>query len=171
MSDRPDWVRVARLLRPHGVTGELTVELLGGDRGRLLAGMALRGPHGELVVESVRGDGAQLICRFSGIDDRDAAAALSGGYLEVEASALRALPPGEFFHFQLVGLEVEDPEGRRRGELVDVEAYPAHDVYVVRTPAAELRVPAVREAVLGIDLARHRITVSERYLEAWIDAV
>ncbi len=171
MTERPDWVRVARVLRPHGLGGELTVELLGGERGRLLPGMDMRGPQGEVRLESVRGDGKQLICRFSGIADRDAAANLSGGYLEVEASELRPLPPGEFFHFQLIGLEVEDPEGRRRGELVDVEPYPAHDVYVVRTPAAELRVPAVREAVLGIDLERRRITVAEPYLEAWVDAV
>jgi 16S rRNA processing protein RimM len=171
LTDLPEWVRVARVLRPHGLAGELTVELLGGERGRLLPGMALRGPQGELVLASVRGDGSQLICRFLGIGARDAAARLSGVYLEVAATELRPLPPGEFFHFQLVGLEVEDQEGRRRGELVDVEAYPAHDVYVVRTGASELRVPAVREAVLGIDLGRHRITVAERYLEAWVDAV
>jgi ribosomal 30S subunit maturation factor RimM len=54
---------------------------------------------------------------------------------------------------------------------VEVEPYPAHDVYVVRTPASELRVPAVREAVLAIDLEQHWITVAEPYLEEWIDAV
>ena len=92
MTERPDWVRVARVLRPHGLGGELTVELLGGERGRLLPGMDMRGPQGEVRLESVRGDGKQLICRFSGIADRDAAANLSGGYLEVEASELRPLP-------------------------------------------------------------------------------
>ena len=171
MSELPEWVRVARVLRPHGLAGELTVELLGGERGRLLPGTTLRGPAGELVVESVRGDGSQLLCRFAGVSDRETAATLSGGYLEVAAAELRSLRPGEFFHFQLVGLEVEDQSGRSRGQLVDVEAYPAHDVYVVRTASAELRVPAVKEAVLGIDLDRHRITVAEPYLEAWVDAV
>ncbi|MGA9920848.1 MAG: ribosome maturation factor RimM [Candidatus Dormiibacterota bacterium] len=170
MSALPELIRVARVLRPHGVAGELSVELLGGEPGRLVPGMPLRAPEGEIVLESVRGDGNHLICRFEGIGDRDAAASLSGVYLEVAAQELRPLPPGEFFHFQLVGLEVEDQQGRTRGELVDVEAYPAHDVYVVRTRAAELRVPAVREAVLGIDLERHRITVAERYLEARVDA-
>jgi 16S rRNA processing protein RimM len=153
------------------VTGEVTVELLGGDRGRLLPEMALRTPSGELQLESVRGEGRDLICRFRGLADREAVAPLSGTYLEVAATDLRPLPPGEFFHFQLVGLVVEDAEGRSRGELVDVEAYPAHDVYVVRTAASELRVPAVREAVLSIDLERQRMTVAEPYLEAWIDAV
>lgn len=171
MSGRPQWVRVARVLRPHGVEGEVTIELLGGDRERLRPGLALRGPGGEFLVESVRGEGRQLICRLAGLKDRDQASALSGGYLEVAGSELRPLPPGEYFHFQLVGLEVRDPEGRRRGELVDVEAYPAHDIYVVRTPSSELRVPAVREAVLAIDLAEQRITVAEPYLEAWVDAV
>ncbi|MGH7641778.1 MAG: ribosome maturation factor RimM [Candidatus Dormibacteria bacterium] len=171
MSEPPEWVRVARLLGPHGLAGELSVELLGGDPGRLAPGETLRGPHGPLVVESVRGAGNHLLCRFVGIADRDSAARLGGGYLEVEGTELRALPAGEYFHFQLVGLEVEDRQGRSRGELVDVEAYPAHDVYVIRTPASELRIPAVKEAVLGIDLGRKRITVAEPYLEAWVDAV
>ncbi|MGH7666908.1 MAG: ribosome maturation factor RimM [Candidatus Dormibacteria bacterium] len=171
MSGAPSWVRVARLLRPHGLSGELGVELLGGEPGRLRPGMALRGPGGELVLDSVRGDGGQLICGFRGVADRDAAAQLSGGYLEVEGSDLRQLPAGEYFHFQLVGLEVEDPSGQARGQVVDVEPYPAHDIYLIRSNDAELRVPAVREAVLGVDLERRRITVAERYLEDWVDAV
>lgn len=171
MTSAPEWVRVARVLRPHGVDGEIAVELLGGDRERLRPGMELRCSLGDLVLEAVRGEGSRLICRLRGIGDRDRATALSGGYLEVALLDSRPLADGEFFHFQLVGLEVQDPEGRRRGELVDVEAYPAHDVYVVRTAASELRVPAVREAVLSIDLDRHRITVAEPYLEEWVDAV
>ena len=166
-----EWVRVARVLRPHGVDGEIAIELLGGDRGRLRSGMVLRGPRGDVTLESVRGEGNRLLCRLLGVGDREQAAALGGGYLEVARSDSRPLAEGEFFHFQLVGLEVHDPEGRKRGELVEVEPYPAHDVYVVRTPASELRVPAVREAVLAIDLEQHRITVAEPYLAEWIDAV
>lgn len=171
MTAAPEWVRVARVLRPHGVRGEVAIELLGGDRERLRPGMALRGPSGDVTIEAVRGGGDRLFCRLRGVDGRDQAAAISGGYLEVARSASRPLAEGEFFHFQLVGLEVQDPKGRKRGELVDVEAYPAHDVYVVRTPASELRVPAVREAVLSIDLDQHKITVAEPYLEEWVDAV
>jgi 16S rRNA processing protein RimM len=171
LTAEPEWVRVARVLRPHGVDGEIAIELLGGDRERLRQGMQLRGPEGDVTVESVRGEGNRLICRLRGFGAREQAAALSGGYLEVAPSESRALAEGEFFHFQLVGLEVHDPAGRKRGELVEIEPYPAHDVYVVRTPASELRVPAVREAVLSIDLEQHRITVAEPYLEEWVDAV
>jgi 16S rRNA processing protein RimM len=149
----------------------MAIELLGGDRERLRPGMELRGPKGDVILEAVRGEGGRLICRLRGVDGRDQAAAISGGYLEVAASDSRPLAEGEFFHFQLVGLEVQDPEGRKRGELVDVEAYPAHDIYVVRTAVSELRVPAVREAVLSIDLDQHKITVAEPYLGEWIDAV
>lgn len=171
MTEGPDWIRVARVLGVHGVDGEVTVELLGGGRDRWRPGLALRGPGGEVVVESVRGDGRHLICRLGGLSDREQAAALTGAYLEAPGSELRRLPEGEFYHFQLVGLEVRDSGGRRRGRLVDIEAYPAHDIYVVRTPTSLLRVPAVREAVLAIDLAGQRITVAESYLEAWVDAI
>jgi 16S rRNA processing protein RimM len=171
LSYLPQWVRVALVLRPHGLGGEVAVELLGGDRERLRPGLAVRSGAGETQIESVRGDGRQLICLLAGVSDRDAAGALCGSYLEVAASQLRPLPDGELFHFQLLGLEVRDGEDRVRGELVDIEVYPAHDVYVVRTPAAELRVPAVKEAVLAIDLEQHRMTLADRFLEEWVDAV
>lgn len=171
MTQPPQSVRVARVLRPHGLSGEVTVELLGGERGRLRPGLSVLSPSGWSRIESVRGEGARLICRLADISDREQAAHLSGGYLEVEPSELRPLPPGQFFHFQLLGLEVQDPQGRARGELVDIEPYPAHDVYVVRTAAGELRIPAVKEAVLAIDPEQHRITVAEIYLEEWIDAL
>jgi 16S rRNA processing protein RimM len=171
LSNLPQWVRVALVLRAHGLGGEVAVELLGGDRERLRPGLVVRSSAGQTRIESVRGGGRQLICQLADASDRDAVAALCGSYLEVAASELRPLPAGEWFHFQLLGLEVRDGEGRVRGELVDIEAYPAHDVYVVRTPAAELRVPAVREAVLAIDLEQQRITMADRFLEEWVDAV
>ncbi|HEY6539104.1 MAG TPA: hypothetical protein VI138_08740, partial [Candidatus Dormibacteraeota bacterium] len=93
MSAAPSWIRVARVGRPHGLSGELTVELLGGSPDRLVPGLRLQAPLGELVLEAARGEGAQLICRFRGIEDRPAAAPLAGAYLEVQASQLRALAP------------------------------------------------------------------------------
>ncbi|MGH7640257.1 MAG: ribosome maturation factor RimM [Candidatus Dormibacteria bacterium] len=171
MSKAPEWVRVARVVRTHGLKGELTVELLGGAPGRLAPGMTLRGPEGELTLDSVRGQGTEVLLKVKGISGRDQASALTGSYLEVPAEAVRQLGPDEFFHFQLLGLEVADGSGARRGELVDIEAYPAHDVYVLLVDGGRCRVPAVRDAILEVDLARRRMVVATTYLEGVIDAL
>ncbi|MGH7609438.1 MAG: ribosome maturation factor RimM [Candidatus Dormibacteria bacterium] len=171
MSSGPDWIRVARVLGAHGTAGELSCELLGGDRSRLPPGLVLRVAERQLRLAAVRGEGERLICSLEGVADRGAASQLAGAYLEVAAEQARLLPEGEFFHFQLVGLQVRDRQGRHRGAVVDVEVYPAHDVYVVRGAAGEQRVPAVRQAVMEIDAAEGWMTVDDGYLEEWVDAV
>lgn len=171
MSRSPAWVRAARVVKPHGIDGELSLEMLGGDRDRLPPGTVVRAGAAVLTVEEARASARGLICRLTGISDRDAAAALSGSYLEVEGTTVRRLPLGEFFHYQLVGLKVVDEHGLVRGRVVDVEPYPANDVYVVKTEAGEVRVPAVRQAIADVDLAAATMTVGSAYLEGWVDAV
>ena len=171
MSRSPDWVRAARIVKPHGIEGELCLEMLGGDRDRLPAGTAVRVGSAVLAIVEAYPSARGLICRLSGISDRDAAATLTGIYLEVDGTSVRTLPVGEFFHYQLVGLKVVDELGRPRGRVVDVEPYPANDVYVVRTEAGDVRVPAVRQAVDKVDLDAATMTVSSAYLEGWVDAV
>jgi len=162
---------VARIVKPHGIRGELWLEMLGGGPERLGPGTKVRCGQGLLEVEGVRLADQRVLCRLSGIADRDAAAAIAGAYLEVGSKAVRKLPAGEYFHFQLVGLRVLDESGEQRGELTEVESYPANDVYVVRGTGGEVRVPAVREAVLGVDLEAGSITVLATYLEGWVDAL
>ena len=167
----PEWVRAARVVKPHGIEGEVCLEMLGGGPRRLTPGSQVRSSQGLLQVEGVREAGQFVLGRLSGIADRDAAASLCGGYLEVAGDQLRPLPEGEYFHFQLVGLEVRDESGRVQGELVEVESYPANDVYVVRTDRGELRLPAVRHAIIGIDLMARVMTVASGFLEDPVDAL
>ncbi|MHB1524828.1 MAG: ribosome maturation factor RimM [Candidatus Dormibacteria bacterium] len=167
----PEWVRAARVVKPHGVDGEVCLEMLGGGPRRLTPGSEVRSPRGVLQIDGIREAGNFVLGRLSGISDRDAAATLCGGYLEVAADQLRPLPEGEYFHFQLIGLEVQDESGHVQGELIEVESYPANDVYVVRTGRGELRIPAVRHAVTGIDLAGRVMTVASAFLEDPVDAL
>lgn len=158
-------------MKPHGIRGELCLEMLGGGPERLGPGSQVRCGKGILQVEEVRLADQRVLCRLSGIVDRDGATAVQGEYLEVGPRSLRSLSEGEYFHFQLVGLQVLDESGAQRGELTEVETYPANDVYVVSRSGGELRVPAVREAVIGIDLEVGTMTVRASYLEGWVDAV
>jgi len=141
VNEAPSRLRVAWVRRAHGTAGELALELLGGPPERLRA------------------------ARLEGVETREAAQRLVGTYLEVDRAAARSLPPGEYFHFQLVGLAVVDEDGQPVGELSDVETYPHHDVYVVRTPVGEARLPAVRDVVRAVDLDQGRMVVRRQALE------
>ena len=170
MTDPPGRVRVARVVRAHGLRGEVALELLGGGLDRLPEGTEVFVEGTPRVIREPRPAADHLLCRLSGVEDRTAALRLVGGYLEVPIDSVRALPAGEYFHFQLVGLRVVDERGVERGVVADVQPYPANDVLVVSGSEGERLVPAVRAAVLDVDLDGGRLTVAGTFLEPWDDA-
>lgn len=171
MSEGEARVRVARVVKPHGLDGSLLLEMLGGSPDRLAPGSVVLVDGRKCEVEAAHPAARGVICRLVQVQDLPTATRLAGHYLEVERSQLRPLPEGEYFDFQLIGLRVLDQAGAERGAVIDVEAYPAHDVYVLQLGEREVRVPAVRAAVTGISLSAGTMTVADHYLQEWVDAV
>ena len=69
-----------------------------------------------------------------------------------------ALPDGEYYVDQLLGLDVVADTGRSFGTLADVLSAPAHDVYVTTLGAL---IPVAGDYIIGIDLAGRKITVRD----------
>ena len=155
----PD-LRIGRVLKAHGVRGAVRVELLTDfpDRfapGRvvLVAGRRLK------VARSEEVDGSMLVT-FEGIDDRTAAEPLAGAYCTVPLAQARALPAGQYYHFQLVGLTVIDTRGARElGKVAEVLTYAANDVLRVTNGDHETLIPMIRSVVRSIAPAEGTITV------------
>jgi 16S rRNA processing protein RimM len=158
-SNTPTLVRVAFVRRAVGLRGEVEIQPLTDDMDRFRVGLELRVRERRLIVEAVRRTPRGVALKFEGVADRTAADRLRGEYLEVLAAVVARLPEGSYYHWQLVGLEVFDADGRRLGPLADVLEYPANDVYVVRAGDTEILVPAVREVVREVDLEGGRMVV------------
>lgn len=157
---------VGRILRPHGLHGELVVEVLSDAPDRFAPGAAVAagdpdsaGPLRPLEVSGARLHQGRLLLRFVGVDDRDAAERLRGSLLTIPLEAARELGPGEFWRHQLVGLAVVDAEGNDRGVVSDVLPGAAHDLLEVRRPdGATALVPAVA-ALVEVELDAGRVVV------------
>ena len=90
-NDLPETVTVGRVLRPHGVRGDVAVEVLSDVPGRFEPGSSLLAAReGEtparLKVAAGRPHKGGVVVRFEGIDDRDRAEELRGMWLEVPRS-------------------------------------------------------------------------------------
>jgi 16S rRNA processing protein RimM len=151
---------VGRVIRPHGVRGELLLESLTDFPEHLakvetvyLGDEAV--PHRLLAARVHR---HQLILRLEGCQDRDCADEYRGQVVQIMAEAAAPLPPGAYYHHQLVGCRVVSDEGEDLGTVVDILETGANDVYVVDTPAGELLLPAIQTVILNIDLAAQTIT-------------
>jgi 16S rRNA processing protein RimM len=155
---------VGRIVRPHGVRGEVVVEVRTDEpQARYAVGTRLiAGPGPQrLTVTAQRPHQARLIVAFEGVDDRPAAEALRGVLLQVDSGSLD-LPddPDEFHDHQLVGLAAVTPAGEPIGEVARIDHAPASDLLVVRRPDGRTTlVPFVTAIVPEVDLAGGRVVV------------
>jgi 16S rRNA processing protein RimM len=162
----PERLVVGRVLRPHGVRGELVVQVLSDAPDRFAPGAELDvgdpdgpGPPRPVVVRAARLHRGRLLVSLEGVEDRDAAEGLRGAWLSIPVAAARPLEPDEFWPHQLVGLAVVDRQGRRRGRVADVVPGAAHDLLAVELPGgASALVPAVA-ALVTVELEAGRVLV------------
>lgn len=98
-----------------------------------------------------------LAGRIKGVEDRDAAEALKGTELHVEKSRLPRLPDDEFYHADLIGLEVRDTAGTLLGEVRAVHNHGAGDILEVTGPGGALLLPFTLAVVPTVDLQARRI--------------
>jgi 16S rRNA processing protein RimM len=126
-------LEVGRIGRAHGLLGEVAVTFLS-DRpervapGSMLAARSQSGTTRDLVIVESRRHQQRWLLRFEGVDDRDAAAALTGAVLYAPEL------PGhdeELWVHEVVGAEVVDTHGHALGTVEAVEANPAHDLLVL----------------------------------------
>ncbi len=157
-------VTVGRIGRAHGIRGAVVVgvrtdepELRFAKGSRLDTDPSGVGP---LTVAGTRWHSGELLVRFEGIADRDAAAELRGTWLLVDSAGI-APPedPDEFRDTDLIGLSVRTLDGTVVGTVDDV-LHPAQDLLVVKAPdGGEIMIPFVKAIVPEVDLAAGHLTI------------
>ncbi|HZV51719.1 MAG TPA: ribosome maturation factor RimM [Candidatus Dormibacteraeota bacterium] len=158
-------VRVGLIVGAFGIEGAVKVSSLTDFPERFAPGAELHLDGRRLRVEWSRPRPAWTVVKLQGLDDRAAAEAARGRYLEVPEEEVRPLPDAAWYHHELVGLSVSTTDGRELGTLTEVWSMPANDVWVARREGHEHLIPAVHEAVLEVDLEHRRVTVADWILE------
>lgn len=121
----------------------------------------LRGPAGESTVDTPQGraQGKGVVARLSGVDDRDAAAALVGTEIWVPREALPRPRQGEYYWTDLEGMAVRTVEGVDLGRVSHLFATGANDVMVVRGDRERLIPFVVGLQVVAVDVDARCIEV------------
>lgn len=145
MRDRP--VTLAAITGAHGVAGEVRLKLFGEGVAALKRYRAFN--DSALTVVKLKDDGkGGAIARFAEVPDRTAAEKLRGTALTVRRSEMPALPEGEYYHADLIGLPAVSTDGEALGECVAVENFGAGDVIEIRkADGKKFMVPMKAEAV------------------------
>lgn len=154
------YVPVAQVGRPHGVRGELRLQVynLGSDLLLARPPVKLRladGSEREAKIRSARPVNKGILVELEGVADRDAAEALRGAEVCVRRDLFPAEEEGEFYACDLEGARAVLVSGEDVGRVMAVESYPSCDVLVIdRGAAGRLEVPLVDAYVASVDPAR-----------------
>ncbi len=167
MTAQPPFLLLGRVLRPHGVRGELRIEVLTdyperiGPESVVYLGHDPASPAKARAFQVMHSRMHQqfLILQLEGIDDRNAAELLRQQFVMVAVEDAVPLEEGEFYLFQLIGVQVFSTTQEFLGEVTEVIETGANDVYVVSGPRGEILLPAIDDCVKEIDLEANRMTV------------
>jgi 16S rRNA processing protein RimM len=156
-------IKIGQITAPHGIRGEVRVFPLTDFPERFTTlRQVLLGPEARPTSVRCRGTVKNLIIlQVDGVEDRDQAEKLRLHYLQIPKSELYPLSEGQYYLFDLVGLNVIDPTGAPLGKLVAVDqTNPVHDLYVVEmAPRKRYMVPAVKAFVKEIDLQKGHVVI------------
>jgi 16S rRNA processing protein RimM len=158
----PSFLTIGQVSKPHGVRGEVCVILHTDlpERFTWLKELYVgRESFTLIAVEAARLHQNMVLLKLAGYDDRTAAETLRGAWLKVPESEAIPLEEGEYFLFQLEGLEVMADTGEQIGRLVEVLETGANNVFRVVGPYGDVLLPDTREVILDIDFVHGRLTV------------
>lgn len=164
---------VGRIGKPHGIRGEVTIDVRTDEPERRFADGAVllteppRGSAhrpGTLTVTRTRTHQGVLLAVFEEIGDRNAAEEWRGTLLRVRVPAdISPEDPDEYYDHQLIGLRVEDLDGTHLGEITAVTHGAAQDLLGIKAlDGRNTLVPFVGPLVPEVDLAAGRLVVADR---------
>lgn len=168
------YMAVGQVIGIHGLRGEIKVEMYTDFPDRFAPGVVLY--LGEtldaVTLQTVRPHKGHLLIKCAEIDGRQAAEDCRGLWFFVPAAEAARLDEGSYWIHDIIGLGVVTTDGIRLGEITDVLATGANDVYVIRpadgvNQGRDVLIPAIADVVMGVDLAQHVMTV--RLLDGLLD--
>lgn len=146
----------------HGIKGELRIKSYTGDPTAIASYGPLATADGRrFEILAVRLAQEVVVARLKGVEDRNAAEALTGTELFVDRAVLpEPDDEDEFLHADLVGLAAETEDGAVLGHVVAIHDFGGGDMIEIRPPAGEsLLLPFTKAVVPVIDLPGRRLVV------------
>jgi 16S rRNA processing protein RimM len=164
---RPAFLIIGEILRPHGIRGELKMRVMTSYPERIAkleriflsedeAGTKAQ-PH---ALQSARLSHNYALLKLAGVDDRSAADHLRALYVLVELDAAVPLEAGEYYLYELIGVNVITVEGETLGILTEILETGANDVYIIESAVyGQVLIPAIDEVIIETDIAHRTLTV------------
>ena len=166
---KPDFLAVAKIHKPHGLNGEVTVGLLTDFPQKLIKGkqVYIGENHIPSQIDNIRKMGKKYLITFVDHHSRDSVASFRNQIVYIQYEDLPELPDNEYYHHDLIGMRVFSIEDKEIGVLVEIICTGANDVYVIKPidrDTKEVLIPAIKSVVKKVDTENKKMTVE---LQEW----
>jgi 16S rRNA processing protein RimM len=158
-SSEPEFITIGQILAPWGIKGKLKVEVVTDFPQRFTPSSKVYINRQPMTINSTEWHKGKAIIKLSTIDSIEDAQRLRGQPVEIHHSQTYPLSEGQYYHFQLIGLEVWTTQGELLGTVTDVLAADSNDNYVVRGAKGETLIPAIEDVIKSIDLSKGCIVI------------
>ena len=147
-----EFITIGRILAPWGVKGKLKVKIETNFPHRFASGCKVYVNRQPMTIDSAEWYSGKLVIKLNTIDRIEDAQELRGKALEIHRGQVHPLPEGQYYHFQLIGLEVWTTEGKLLGNITEILTTESNDNYVVSSAKGEILIPAIEDVVKSVDL-------------------
>ncbi|MBT3363519.1 MAG: 16S rRNA processing protein RimM [Chloroflexi bacterium] len=156
-----DFLIVGRVLAPWGLRGDLKSEVITDFPQRFAPNSKVYIDGIAMTIERSRFQKGNVILKLAGIDSIEQVEPLRNKYLKVPQSEAIPLENDQYYHHQLIGLEVITSRGKQIGSIADILPTGSNDVYVVKGNGKEYLIPAINDVVVQIDLDKGIMIIEE----------
>jgi 16S rRNA processing protein RimM len=158
----PEWLIVGRVGKPHGIHGDVLVEIITDFPDRLVDGLKFGiggddGPESFHLVHRVRFHKRRWLLSVKGVRDRATVETWRGLFVYLPELSLDELPNGYYYEHHLVGLDCVSSTGEPLGVVTGLETGGGQSRLVIQHRGSEHLVPYVPAIVLQVDLDQGRI--------------
>ncbi|HEY7217057.1 MAG TPA: ribosome maturation factor RimM [Candidatus Binatia bacterium] len=157
-------VPLGEIVATHGLKGWLKLNPFNPATTTLSSGAQVvvdkAGSQSAHEVEASSPHKHQLLVKLRDLNGIDDAERFVGSTLSVAESALEALAPGQYYHYQVIGFDVFAVTGERIGTILSTLSTPGGELYVVQGTAREYLIPAVKEIIEKVDFDTGTVIVN-----------
>ena len=158
-SSKLEFITIGHILSPWGTKGKLKVEVITDFPQRFTPCSKVYINHQPLTIDSIEWHQRQAIIKLNTIDSIEAAQRLRGQPIEIHHSQLYSLPPEQYYHFQIIGLEVWTTEGELLGNITEILTADSNDNYVIQGAKGEILIPAIDDVIKSVDLNQGHMVI------------
>ena len=154
-----EFITIGEILTPRGAKGKVKVKVETDFPQRFTPTSKIYINRQPMTIDGAEWHNGKLAIKLNTIDNFEDAQKLRGKSVEIHHSQVSPLPEGQYYHFQLIGLEVWTTRGELLGNITEILTAESNDNYVVRSSKGETLIPAIEDVVKSIDLNKGRIVI------------